>query len=52
MWEYCMVIVPDHEYEREIELLNNAGKDGWEFTGYTSDTGWAKEFLMKRKVND
>ena len=50
MWEYNFVKIPDEEYPNHIEHLNNAGKEGWEFTGHVNDTGYGVEYLMKRKV--
>jgi len=50
-WEYAVVYVPNEELPRMLELLNVAGVTGWEFTGYTVDTGYGTQYLMKRPTS-
>jgi len=52
MWEYTVIDVPDEHYGGFCNALNHAGAQGWEFTGYTTDTGRSTEFLMKRPRKD
>jgi len=47
-WEYMRVYIPDDD--DTILCLTSAGQDGWEFTGYTEDTGRGIRYLMKRPV--
>lgn len=47
-WEYKVVSVPDEQYGEYVEHLSEAGRDGWEFTGHTADTGHSVDYLMKR----
>lgn len=50
MWEYKYVSIKDDLYG-SVDLLNDAGRDGWRFTGHTEDTGYAKMFLMERRTD-
>jgi hypothetical protein len=51
-WEYKYAKVKDEELEKTVPILNALGKDGWEFTGHTEDTGYATIYLMKRVRSD
>jgi len=50
MYEYIFVVVDDRNHSNIINQLNEAGRDNWEFTGYTVDTGFSTDFLMKRSL--
>jgi hypothetical protein len=53
MWEYDYVYVTDCEDLDNVTLrmLNDAGKQGWEFTGNERDTGYGTLYLMKRSIS-
>lgn len=51
-WEYEWLNIKDEDYERDIQLLDEAGKDRWEVTGITEDTGFGTRYLMKRPDNN
>lgn len=51
MWEYMNVSVKDDQWDKSLILLNEAGAQGWEFTGLVEDTGYARLFLMKRRID-
>ncbi len=50
-WEYDWLLIKDDDYERDIQLFDQAGKDRWEVTGITQDTGTGTNYLMKRPDN-
>lgn len=49
-WEYNIVYVSDEDSVNVLADLDVAGNDSWEFTGHVEDTGFGKEYYMKRKV--
>ena len=47
-WEYQVIEIPDGA--NPVSILNVAGQDGWEFTGYASDNGFSRFMYMKREA--
>jgi len=56
VWEYTFILVREGEdfYSALLEQMNEAGKDGWEFTGQCfeqfGDNALYSRYLMKRRV--
>lgn len=51
-WEYGEVVVSKDRLYETIELLDAAGKEGWETTGVLEENHHYKMYLMKRPVLD
>lgn len=49
-WEYGYAYVANRNLAITIEILNEYGRTGWEHTGYVTDTGVGKIYLMKRRI--
>ena len=49
-WEYGEVVVDKSRLYETIELMDSAGKDGWEFTGHVDETMHVKMYMMKRPI--
>lgn len=51
-WEYSKIYIKDEDYGEELDGLNEAGAEGWEFTGHVADTGFGMVYFMKREISD
>lgn len=47
-WEYTTVTAGEAGITQQLDLLNEAGEDGWELSGYSENLGFGTVFLMKR----
>ena len=50
MFEFKFAVVPDSKYDETADILNEYGKNGWSFTGYTHDGGNSIDFLLTREL--
>lgn len=50
-WEYKLVYVHDSDVNAKVKILNEAGEEGWEYTGEKTDTGFGHDYLMKRDIS-
>lgn len=54
-YEYDYVTISDREAfinveGKNLEKLNEAGAEGWRFTGHAEDTGTGMRYLMEREI--